>query len=370
MTLLDPFFTPFKCKSLKLANRFMMAPMSRYFAPGGVLSQESADYYRRRIEGGVGAVITEAVAIDRPGSVAADTVPRFFGNEALAAWDRARAGVQSAGGAMIPQLWHVGGCTDFNFPDSPHDPLESPSGLVGPGIEGGRVMTAQDVEAVIASFVRGALDAQRLGFDAVELHGAHGYLFDQFFWEVTNRRDDRYGGPDIAARVRFAAETVAAIRAATGPDFAIIFRVSQWKTYLYEAKIATTPAELERWLTPLANAGVDIFHCSERRFWETAFPQEGDRNLAGWAKHITGKPTITVGSVGLDRDLMQDFVDGQSVPTLKSLDELARRFDRGDFDLVALGRVLLADPNWLVKVRGGAVDQLKPYSRECMNTLY
>lgn len=370
MTALDAFFTPFACKSLKVANRFMMAPMSRYFAPGGILSQESADYYRRRIEGGVGAVITEGVAVDRPGSVAADTVPHFHGEAGLAAWDRARAGVHGAGGAIIPQLWHVGGCTDFNFPDSPHDPLESPSGLVGPGIEGGRVMTAQDIDGVIASFVRGALDAQRLGFDAVELHGAHGYLFDQFFWDVTNQRDDRFGGPDIASRVRFAADTVAAIRAAAGPDLAIIFRISQWKTYMYEAKIATTPAEFEQWLAPLSEAGVDIFHCSERRFWEAAFPDDGDRNLAGWAKHITGKATITVGSVGLDRDLMQDFVEGQSVPTLKSLDELARRFDRGDFDLVAVGRALLADPNWLQKVRNGAVDELLPYSRECMDVLH
>lgn len=370
MTSLDAFFTPFECKSLKLANRFMMAPMSRYFAPGGVLTQESADYYRRRIEGGVGAVITEAVAIDRPGSVAADTVPHFYGDVALAAWDRARIGVEAAGGVMIPQLWHVGGCTDFNFPDSPHDPLESPSGLVGPGIEGGRVMSADDIDGVIASFVRGALDAQRLGFPAVELHGAHGYLFDQFFWDVTNQREDRYGGPDIASRVRFAADVVAAIREATGPDFAIVFRISQWKTYLYEAKIATTPVELEQWVAPLAEAGVDVFHCSERRFWEAAFPGEDDRNLAGWTREITGRPTITVGSVGLDRDLMQDFVEGQSVPTLKSLDELARRFDRGDFDLVALGRVLLADPNWLEKVRAGAVDQLKPYSKECMDTLF
>lgn len=370
MTSLDCFYTPFECKSLKLRNRFMMAPMSRYFAPGGVLTQESADYYRRRIEGGAGAVITEAVAIDRPGSVAADTVPNFFGEAALAAWDRARADVQGAGGAIIPQLWHVGGCTDFNFPDSPHPPLESPSGLVGAGIEGGRVMTTQDAEAVIASFVRGALDAQRIGCDAVELHGAHGYLFDQFFWDVTNKRDDRFGGADIADRVRFAAETVAAIRAAVGPDFAISFRISQWKTYDYDAKIARDPDELARWVLPLAEAGVDIFHCSERRFWEAAFPDLDDRNLAGWTKEVTGKATITVGSVGLDRDLMQDFVSGQSVPALKSLDELVRRFERGDFDLVAVGRVLLTDPDWLKKVRKGAFDQLKPYSRECMDTLY
>lgn len=368
--LLDPLFTPFECKSLRIANRFLMAPMSRYFAPGGILTAESVDYYRRRIEGGVGAVITEGVGIDRPGSVATDTIPVFYGDDGLAAWDRARREVQAAGGAIIPQLWHVGGCEDFNFPDAPHPPLESPSGIVGPDVAGGRVMTARDIDEVIAAFVRGACDAQRLGFDAIELHGAHGYLFDQFFWDVTNRRDDRFGGPGIAERVRFAVETVAAIRSAVGPDLAISFRLSQWKTYLYDAKIARTPAELEQWLVPLSEAGVDIFHCSERRFWEPAYPESGDLNLAGWAKRLTGKPTITVGSVGLDRDLMEDFVAGQSVPALQSLDELARRFDRGDFDLVAIGRALLADPNWLVKIRKGAVNELLPYSRACMDVLH
>jgi 2,4-dienoyl-CoA reductase-like NADH-dependent reductase (Old Yellow Enzyme family) len=369
MGALDSLMKPFECKSFKVPNRLMMAPMSRYFAPGGLLTQASVDYYRRRIEGGLGSVISEAVAIDRPGSVAADTVPHFYGDEALAMWARVREDCQKAGGAFIPQLWHVGGCEDFNYPDSPHPPLESPSGLVGPDIAGGREMTQADIDGVIASFVRAACDAQRIGCNAIELHGAHGYLFDQFFWDVTNKRTDKYGGPDIADRVRFAAETVAAIRQAVGPDLTIIFRISQWKTYMYEAKIAENPQDLERWLTPLTLAGVDIFHCSERRFWEPVFA-DGDYNLAGWTKKVTGKPTITVGSVGLNRDLMADFVEGESAPALQSLDELTRRFDRGDFDLAAIGRVVLNDPNWLQKVQEGRVEELQPYSRENMDKLY
>lgn len=367
--MLDAFITPFECKSFRVRNRFAMAPMSRYFSPNGVLTDASVDYYRRRVEGGIGTIITEAVGIDRPGSVAVDTVPRFWGEDALAAWDKARAAVQAAGGALVPQLWHVGGCVDFNFPDAPHPPLESPSGIVGPDTKGGRVMTERDIEEVIASFVRAALDAQRFGCDAIELHGAHGYLFDQFFWDITNQRTDRYGGPDIAERVRFAVEVVAAIRRAVGPDFAIIFRISQWKTYLYDARIAHNPQELERWLTPLADAGVDIFHCSDRRFWEPTFA-DGDYNLAGWTKKVTGLPTITVGSVGLNRDLLADFAEGESTPTLQSLGELERRFDRGDFDIVAIGRALLADPHWLQKVLTGRIDELKPYSKLHMNDLY
>ncbi len=368
-SVLDPMLAPFRCKSLALANRFVMAPMSRYFAPDGMIGSDVVDYYRRRIEGGCGAVITEGVAIDRPGAVAADRVPQFHGSQSLAMWRTAVEACHAAGGALIPQLWHVGGCIDFNYPDAPHPPLESPSGLVGPDMAGGRPMSDSDIADVIASFARGAADAKRIGCDAVELHGAHGYLFDQFFWAVTNRRDDRYGGASIRERSRFAADVVAAVRAAVGPDFAIIFRISQWKVYDYECKLVRNPDEMAEWLDPIAAAGADIFHCSDRRFWEPAFDGD-DRSLAGWAKEVTGKPTITVGSVGLNRDLMQDFVDGELAPQPERLDDLARRFDRGDFDLVAIGRVVLGDHRWLEKVLNGRFDELRPYSLATKNDLY
>jgi 2,4-dienoyl-CoA reductase-like NADH-dependent reductase (Old Yellow Enzyme family) len=367
--MFDTLITPFACKSLRLGNRFLMAPMSRYFAPGGIPGPDIADYYRRRIDGGVAGVITEGVAIDVPGSVAADTVPDFHGEAALAGWRKVADDVHAAGGAFIPQLWHVGGCIDFNFPDAVHPPLKSPSGLVGPAMEGGLVMSDEDIADVIASFTRAARDAAALGCDAIELHGAHGYLFDQFFWDVTNRRTDRYGGADIAARSRFAADTVAAIRAEVGPDLAIMFRISQWKVYDYEAKLARNAAEMEQWLAPLVDAGVDIIHASDRRFWEPAF-EGSDLNLAGWAKKVTGLPTVTVGSVGLSRDLMADFVEGTSHPEIERFHDLERRFDRGDFDLVAVGRALLSDPQWLLKVRGGQFADLKPYNLATKEELY
>ena len=368
-SVLDPLLSPFRCKSLSVANRFVMAPMSRYFAPNGMIIPEVADYYRRRIDGGCGAVITEGISIDRPGAVAADRVPQFHGAKSLAAWKNVVDQCHAAGGAFIPQLWHVGGCIDFNYPDSPHPPLESPSGLVGPETEGGRPMSESDIADVIASFTRAAWDAQRIGCDAIELHGAHGYLFDQFFWAATNRRDDRYGGASLRDRSRFAAEVVASIRRAVGPEFALIFRMSQWKVYDYECKLVRNPDEMAEWLGPIADAGADIFHCSDRRFWEPAFEGD-DRNLAGWAKAVTGKPTITVGSVGLNRDLMQDFVDGESAPEPERLDELARRFDRGDFDLVAIGRVVLGDHNWLQKVLHGRFGELRSYSMATKEELY
>ena len=366
--MLQPLFEPFACKSLTTRNRFVMAPMTRYFSPAGVLPPEGVRYYQRRAAAQVGLIITEGVGINRPNSVAVDTVPLFHGAHRLAPWQQAVDAVHAAGGAIAPQLWHMGGSPDYNFPDAPHPPLESPSGLIGPGLPGGTPMTQGDIDAVISAFVQGAMQAQRMGFDAVEFHGAHGYLFDQFFWAETNRRQDRYGGKDIRARSRFAAEVIAAVRGAVGPDLALILRISQWKTSQYEARVVSSPAELEQWLAPLVDAGVDLLHCSERRFWEPAFA-DSDYNLAGWAKKLSGLPTITVGSVGLDRDLFSDFESGESVPNLRSFEELERRFARGDFDLVAVGRALLADADWLLKVRDDRWGDLLPYSTACAQVL-
>lgn len=360
--LLAPLHQPFTCKSLKTPNRFCMAPMSRYFAPGGVLSADGAEYYRRRAAAGIGTIITEGTGVAIEHTVAADTVPIFAGEHPLAAWKDAVDAVHAEGGMFVPQLWHVGGCIDFNFPDAPHAPLVSPSGFAGPDVPGGREMTQQDIAETIAAFAASARAAKTIGCDAIELHGAHGYIFDQFFWDKTNLRSDRYGGTDIAERATFAAEVVAACRAAVGDDFAIIMRVSQWKTYDYDVKLARDPDEMHRWLDPLVRAGVDIFHASQRRFWEPEY--DGDaRNLGGWIKEVTGKPVITVGSVGMDRDLMEDFVAGISSPMLGRLEDLVAMFERGEFDLVALGRVLLADPNWLEKVERRRIDELTPYDR-------
>ena len=122
-------------------------------------------------------------------------------------------------------------------------------------------MTQADIDETIASFVRSAVSARELGFDGVELHGAHSYLIDQFFWDATNQRTDKYGG-SFTNRLTFAVELVRAVRAAVGPEFPIGFRFSQWKQGDYDCKLAKTPGELERFLMPLATAGVDLFHAS------------------------------------------------------------------------------------------------------------
>jgi len=361
----DALFKPFAFKDLKLKNRVVMAPMTRSFSPGGVATADVAAYYRRRAEGDVGLIISEGTGVARPASLNDPNIPRFHGQKELAAWKTVIDEVHAAGGVMAPQLWHVGAVRsrDPNFDPGQYD---SPSGLSSPGKKFGEGMTDAEVADAIAAFASAAGAAKTLGFDAVELHGAHGYLIDQFFWDGTNQREDAFGGEGLPGRARFAAEILKAVRAAVGPDYPVIIRLSQWKQQDFAVKLAETPAALEAWLQPLVDAGADILHCSQRRFWEPEF-EGSDLNFAGWAKKITGVPTITVGSVGLSGDFIAAYGGEGSKPA--SLDELMRRLDRGDFDLVAVGRALLQDPNWTVKVRDGRTDELMDFERSAMGSL-
>ena len=244
--------------------------------------------------------------------------------------------------------------------------MDSPSGLSRPGKKFTDPMTDEAVADTIAAFASAAADAKRLGFDAIELHGAHGYLIDQFFWEGTNERADKFGGKDIIARANFAAEILKACRAAVGPDYPIIIRLSQWKEQDFTARLAHTPKEMEAWLQPLADAGADIFHCSQRRFWEPEF-EGSDLNFAGWAKKLTGQPTISVGSVGLSGEFVASFGGESSEPA--SLDGLVERMEKDEFDLIAVGRALIVDPDWVVKVREGRLSDLSPFKREALGAL-
>jgi 2,4-dienoyl-CoA reductase-like NADH-dependent reductase (Old Yellow Enzyme family) len=321
-----------------------------------------ANYYQRRAEGEVGLILSEGTVINRPASSNDENIPHFHGEQSLKGWKKVIDKVHAAGGLMAPQIWHMGVMAPHHSGWMPSAPFEGPSGILNAqNPTGGVAMSEADIQTTIAAYAQSALDAKNLGFNAVELHGAHSYLIDQFFWDVTNKRTDNWGGPTIKERVRFGAEVVKAVRKAVGEDFPLIIRLSQWKSHDFNAKIAHTPQELEWWLQPLAEAGVDIFHCSQRRFWEPEFAGS-DLNFAGWAKKITGKATITVGSIGLNGEFTKAFRGDGASP--ESLDKLVERFDRGEFDLVAVGRPLLSDPQWVRKIKEGREGELKGFNRE------
>ncbi len=375
MTSVAALFQPFVSQKLSLRNRIVMAPMTRSFSPGGVPGPDVAAYYRRRAEGGVGLILTEGTGIAHDAALNDPKVPYFRGAPSLAGWGEVAKGVHEAGGKIMPQLWHVGMARKPGDGPNPEVPPVGPSGIsarpgkLGESGVGGQVvppMTEAQIADVIAAYAYSAAAGKRLGFDGIELHGAHGYLIDQFFWAATNRRTDRYGG-DLAQRTRFAVEVVQACRREIGAEFPIILRYSQWKIADFGARLATTPDELGRFLAPLVDAGVDLFHCSQRRFWQPEFPGS-DLNLAGWTKKLTGMPTITVGSIGLDDDFLTDFIQKKGSAT-EGIDQLLRMVERDEVDLVAIGRALLVDPSWAAKIREGRADELVPYTPAALKTL-
>ncbi|MDQ0581801.1 NADH:flavin oxidoreductase [Streptomyces rishiriensis] len=357
---------PVSINGLTVPNRIAMAPMTRMFSPDGIPGEDVVSYYGRRAAAGVGLIVTEGTYVGHESAGQSDRVPRFHGAEQLAGWAKVAEAVHAGGGTIVPQLWHIGMVRKQGEPPYADAPAVGPSGIRVDGTEGtGKAMTQRDLDDVIGAFAEAAAAAERIGFDGVELHGAHGYLIDQFLWAGTNRRTDAYGG-DAVARAKFAAEVVAAVRETVSADFPVIFRYSQWKQEVYRARLAETPEELEAILAPLAAAGVDAFHASTRRYWLPEF-DGSDLNLAGWTKKLTGKPTITVGSVGLDGDFVKGFA-GEGAP-VKGIDDLLDRLERDEFDMVAVGRALLQDPEWAAKVLDGRLDELKPFDAAALRTL-
>jgi 2,4-dienoyl-CoA reductase-like NADH-dependent reductase (Old Yellow Enzyme family) len=365
VSVLEPLYTGFVASSLTLRNRFVMAPMTRENSPGGIPNAENVEYYRRRAAGGVGLIITEGTLVRGPAAGNSAGMPHMYGPASAAGWREVVEAVHSEGAAIVSQLMHMGAMRGHESQFEPQLATVSPSAI---GIDGepvGRELTTADLDAIIASYVESATLASELGFDGVEIHGGHGMVLDNFLWARTNQRTDGYGG-SLVNRVKFPVEVVSAVRAAVGPDFPIAYRFSQWKVGAYDAAIATTPTELEQMLSPLAAAGADVFHPSTRRHWLPAFPEDGSTEgrlgLAGWVKKITGLPVIMVGSVGVDHMFIgDDGADGND-PRLR-LRYVIEQFERDEFDLLALGRSLLADPEWVNKMQSGDTARIIPFEK-------
>lgn len=369
-------FEPVQIGGLPLKNRVIMSPMTRTMAQAGVPGEANAEYYRKRAAGGAGLIITEGTWVPHDAAANEVDVPRMYGVEALGGWKKVVDAVHAEGTPILAQLWHVGqmkqhtvdGLYEAKGADYKSPRRVGPSGLFGgigkPTTLDGEPALPADLDSIVEAYGKAAINAKMTGFDGVELHAAHGYLLDQFFWPGTNRREDKWGG-SLQNRARLAADAIAEIRRMTGPDFAISLRISQWKVQDFKAKNFNTPEELEEFSRIMVNAGVDVFHCSTRRFWDTEFGS--DQNLAAWTKKLSGTPTITVGSIGMTGEHIDTLMgEGSDVA---SLDNLLQLIDRGDFDLIAVGRGMLVNPDWANKVREGRIDQLNNWNPEVLKGL-
>ena len=347
---------------LVLRNRIVMAPMTRRFAgEDGVPTAEMANYYQKRAAGEVGLIISEGTAVDSLHAYDTKTVPRFETEEQIEGWKRIVDVVHEEGGAFAPQLWHCGRLSaDPIGPStvSAEDLSRKADGSARPGIRG---MNDNDFSQVESAFAEAAKKAKLIGCDAVELHGAHGYLLDSFLSSATNKRRDDYGGP-LENRMRFPLRVVRAVRSAVGDDYPIIYRFSQWRIDDFNDVKFKDPDELGVWVNALKEAGVDVLHASTRSAVAPGFPEvDGERTLAGWARKLSGLPVIAVGKISVT--LTMDEAFGEREDAVSDPGYAFDLIERNEADLLAVGRALIANPDWVRIVRDEDWHQLKPFDR-------
>ena len=357
-------FEEYKLKNLVLRNRVVMAPMTRNQSPGGIPTDDVISYYARRAKAEVGLIITEGIEVSHKASSAYPNVPRLDTNEAREGWKKVVDGIKNNNGAVIAQLWHCGGFRKLGMQPDPEVPGYTASGLVKPGKKGAHAKTRKDIKETIDAYASDAKICQDLGFDGVEIHGAHGYLIDNFLWGGTNIREDSYGG-SIGKRSQFVSDIIKAVKENVDDTFIVGLRFSQWKQHDFSAKLASTPDDLRKILIPPVEAGLDFLHSSMRRFWESEF-EDSEENLAYWTKKISNIPTIGVGSVGLDSDFIDMTAPAKPTSIDKALDDIAKE----KYDLIAVGRALLSDYEWVVKMKEGRLNDVIPYTKDALLNLY
>ncbi len=332
-----PLFEPFSLGRLQLRNRLVMAPMTRGRAENGVPTSLMAEYYRRRAAGGLGLIITEGTLIDHPLANAYGDVP-YLRPDTVEAWRAVNHAIHAEGCASVVQVWHCG-------PESRPD-IAAFSVMEG-GEEVVRVATRADELDLLERYRCAAGLAVESGFDGLELHGAHGYLLDSYL---------------RSSRREFVHEVVRATRETVGPDFPILFRFSTWRVGGYDDSYIHSPEELKALVLPLRDAGVDLLHASVRRYWEPVF-EGSELSYAGWARRVSGLPSMVVGSIGLEPAAFAGSgPDG--------VDALRSRLAAGEFDLVAVGRALLTEPEWANKVRYTRLDAIAPWYQGARDEVY
>ncbi|MCG2633522.1 MAG: 12-oxophytodienoate reductase [Gammaproteobacteria bacterium] len=380
----SPLFTPIQLNGTCLRNRIVMAPMTRSFCgQEGVPGADVAAYYAARAEGGVGLIVTEGVVVNMADARGYGGVPGLANAAQVEGWKEVVTGVHQHDGAIAPQLWHAGRlahsrATGGLQPVAPsairasgaYMDVADPSTLTGEiPYEVPKALTEAEIEAIIQQFGEAAVRSKEAGFDAIELHGASGYLIHQFMNPESNRRSDDYGG-DVERRAEFAARIVQAIRAAVGPDLPVIMRLAQFAINDFEWQTWANPDELECTVKRLVAAGVSLFHASSHRLNTPAFPWlhgANGRSLSSYIKEFSGCPTIAVGGVSYSATVFESLGGGTCAVTDPI--DAAAMIEAGDADLIAIGRALISNPDWCRKVEAGEWRSLLPFGREALMSL-
>ncbi|ASK64071.1 NADH:flavin oxidoreductase [Virgibacillus phasianinus] len=329
----NKLFSTSQIKNKTLNNRYIVAPMTRISAEeDGRVNETMKRYYERFAKGGFSAVITEGIYPDERYSQGYKNQPGLASDEHIQAWKPVVEAVHHHNSLLIAQLMHAGGqsqgnaYTNESIAPSAIAPKGEQLGFYGGSgsFQTPKAMGEVDINQVKDAFVQSAIRAKEAGFDGIELHGANGYLLDQFLTDYLNHREDQYGG-SVENRVRLMVEVIDEVRAAVGPDYLIGIRISQIKVSDPNHKWAGGEDEARSIFSTLGNTSLDFIHVTDGDATAPAFGEDS-RTLTQAAKEFGKLPVIANGKLG-------------------EPDKAERLVEKNHADLISLGTSALANPD-------------------------
>jgi 2,4-dienoyl-CoA reductase-like NADH-dependent reductase (Old Yellow Enzyme family) len=347
----NKLFTQFKIKNFTLNNRIGVAPMTRMSASvDSIPRQDVLDFLVRRAQNGVSIVYTEAIVTDYESAQGYPGQARMLTQPQIDAWKPVVEKIHEEGAIAVMQMFH---CGRMAWPEvNPANRIIAPSSVTvkddNPLTESPypvpEAMSLFDIEHVIAGFVETAKGAVDAGFDGIEIHGAHGYLINQFLSPYSNKRTDSYGG-SVENRYRFAHEVIKAVHEAIPEDRLLIFRISNWGIADMDVSLFETKDEYQEIIRRLSKEPLDAISVSTYEYQQKAFGS--DKNMAQLTREVTDLPVMICGGI----------YDGASAE-----DALK------DADIILSGKSLLLNANWVEEVR--AEKALNRYKSEEANIAY
>lgn len=318
-------FDPIKIDSIELKNRIMMPPMANDLAtPEGEVTQKLIDHYTARAKNNVALIIVEHSYIAKTGKLS-QLQTGIYADELVDGLKKLARAIHECGAKTAIQINHGGARCPSTILG--HQPLAPSAFKLDIFNEVPRALTIEDIKEIIAAFGKAAARAKRAGFDAVEIHGAHGFLLNEFYSPLTNLREDEYGG-NREKRMRLPLEVVAEVKKSVGEDFPIFYRLGSDDMMdgglTIEDGIALATKLVEAGIKLIDVSGGLIGSSTDNRPPGYFVPQS-------WAiKKAVSVPVTAVGGI----------------KTAELADSIIRE---GKADLVAIGRALLADPEWAIK---------------------
>ncbi|MDD2904557.1 MAG: hypothetical protein PHU44_19170 [Syntrophales bacterium] len=338
----DPLFSPFTLENFRLKNRLGVAPMTRMSSVKDSIPREDVlEFLVRRARNGAALIFTEAIVTDYESAQGYPGQARLVTQRQIEAWKPVVRAIRDAGAVSIMQMFH---CGRVAWPEiNPAGRIIAPSPLIprdlnpltGKPYPVPDEMSLFDIGHVILGFVETAKGAINAGFDGVEIHGAHGYLINEFLSAYTNQRHDAYGGT-VANRYRFAQEIIQAVAPVIPADKLLTFRISDWGVVDMDVSLFRTKEEYQQIITSLSQEPLDAISVSAYDFQTKAFGT--DRNIAQLTREATSLPIMICGKI-YDR----------------ATAEMALK----DADIALSAKSILLNPDWVEDVRQGK--PLRPY---------